>query len=135
MARETIEETDVYTIQWDDDVGALVHKWDKYAAGDAFRQGCEALLDVVENRNASKLLIDSREISAVNDDDQQWMFEDWVPRTAEAGIEHTATVYQQSTIAEMNMKRIAETVEEFDDLGESHMTSDVTEAREWLADQ
>lgn len=133
MSTETCRESDAWTIEYDDDLGAVIHRWKVHTTGDRFREGCEDILAVAEDKNARKLLIDSRAVTALKEDDVGWMFADWVPRSVEAGLEVTATVYPESTIAKMNVEGMAEKIDDLDDGGETHMTTDIDEARSWLA--
>lgn len=131
MPREVYEDADTYTIERDDDIGAIVHTWERFVSGDDFREGCERLLEVVRRRDASKLLVDTSAIQAHDDDDLRWLREEWAPATIEAGIEYSATVHADSVISEMDVETLMEEAEDIPQ--EPFFTSDVAEAREWLA--
>lgn len=135
MSVETLEDGDAYTIEYDDDIGGIVHRWDRFVQDETFREGSETMLSAIEDHSVSKLLIDSRELNVVSDEDTEWLFSDLVPRLADAGIRYTVTVYEESTIAKMNMDKIAENAEESNEVGESHMTTDLDDARSWLKSQ
>lgn len=133
MPREVHEETDLYTIEYDDDIEVVLFTWDEFASGAEFREGCEALLDAVRQHRASKVLTDTRGIRAHDEEDQAWMQDDWIPRALEAGVEHTATVHPDSVISQMDMEEMVEGVE--DAPHEPFLTDDMDEARRWLAEQ
>jgi hypothetical protein len=133
MSVEVHEDTELYTIEYDDEIGAIMFTWDQFASGTKFREGCEALLDAVRQYDASKVLTDTRGIRAHDAEDQVWMQEDWIPRAQQAGVEYTATVHPDSVIAEMDIEKL---VEGIDDSGhEPLFTADMDEARRWLAEQ
>jgi len=133
MSRELYEETANYTIEWDDDVGAVVHTWTGFTTGEEFRDGAEALLDAIEAKDASKLLLDTQNVKAHEDEDKEWLAEEWTPRMIEAGVQHSAQVHPDSVISKMEMENLGE---EMDDIPYDHfLTSDVEEARDWLADK
>ncbi|WP_135827813.1 STAS/SEC14 domain-containing protein [Halorussus halobius] len=133
MPREVLEDTADYTIEWDDDIDAVVHTWTDFTTGEEFRAGANSLLDAIEDQNASKLLIDTQNVKAHEDEDKAWLAEEWTPRIIEAGVRHSAQVHPDSVISKMEMENLGE---EMDDVPYDHfLTSDVEEAREWLADQ
>ncbi|QLH78110.1 hypothetical protein HZS55_12700 [Halosimplex rubrum] len=131
MAAKTIDDGENYTIEWDDEIGAVVFTWDTYVSGAAFREGCEALLDAIERRDAAKVLTDTRGVSAHDAEDQQWMQTDWMPRAHETGLEYSATVHSDSVISEMDVENMLDGME--GGTAEPFLTSDMAEAREWLA--
>jgi hypothetical protein len=133
MPTEVHEDTELYTIEDDEEIDAVVFTWDQFASGAKFREGCEALLETVQQRNASKVLTDTRGIRAHDAEDQAWMQNDWIPRAQQAGVEYTATVHPDSTIAEMDIEKLVEGVDE--GAHEPLFTADMDEARRWLAEQ
>jgi len=122
-----------YTIEWDAELEAVVHTWDDFAARATFRRGCEELLDVIEDRDTRKTLIDTSRIRAHDLGDQRWLREDWVPRTIEVGVEYTAVVYGGSAVAKMDMEDLLADLDDLDYT--TRMTTDVAEARAWLAER
>jgi len=133
MQTEKLEDTANYTIEYDSEIDALVHTWDQFTAGQEFRDGCMALLDVIESRGANKLIIDTSGIQAHDDEDLQWLEEEWIPMEIEAGIEYSVSVHSDSIISEMEME---EFVDQTSDLPFTYvMASDRAEAREWIAEQ
>ena len=133
MATQIERDTEIYTIEWDDEIPAVVHTWDEFAAGETFREGCAALLDVIEERDAEKMLVDTSGIQAHDEEDKTWLQDEWIPRTMEAGIKASVTVPQDSVIAKMDLENFMNEVEEYD--YKSTMVESVPEAREWLSDQ
>lgn len=136
MPREVYADTDLYTIEWDDEAEAIVHTWNEFASGEQFREGANELLSVVREEKPEKMLIDTRGIQAHDDEDQQWLQEEWTPKTIEAGVECSAMVHPDSVISEMDMDRMVEMMEEMEDVPyDAKVTSDIEEARRWLAEQ
>lgn len=133
MSRDVYRDADSYTIEWDDDLGALIHSWDSYTSGQPFRDAANDLLEHVRSENVSKLIIDSSGIKAHDTEDKQWLMEEWTPKLDAAGIEYTATVHADSSISKMELDKMTEDTSEFD--SEQMATSDLAEARAWLADK
>lgn len=46
-------ESDVLTVEWDDDLEAVVMNWRDFASGDAYREGLNAGLELVEETGAT----------------------------------------------------------------------------------
>jgi len=133
MAVETIADTGNYTIEWDEEIGAIVFTWDEYVSGATFREGSEALLDAIKRRDAAKVLTDTRGINAHDAEDQQWMQTEWMPRALDAGLEYSAVVHPDSVISEMDVESILEGMEHSG--ADPLLTSDMAEAREWIAEK
>jgi len=133
MSMEMYEDTERYTIEYDDEIGAVVFTWDQFASGAEFREGCEALLDAVRQHDASKVLTDTRGIRAHDDEDQAWMQQNWIPRAQKAGVEYAATVHPNSVISEMDIENLVEGVDQGEH--EPLFTADMGEARRWLAEK
>ncbi|QLH76311.1 hypothetical protein HZS55_02885 [Halosimplex rubrum] len=133
MPRQVAADTEKYTIEIDENIDAIIHTWDDFAAGQAFRDGCNELLDVVRRNDKSKMIIDTSGIQAHDDADKEWLQEEWIPKVIEAGIGYSVTVTSDSVISEMEM-------EEFVDQTQDHpytnvMAGDMGEAREWIDEQ
>lgn len=133
MPRQLHEETDLYTIEYDDEIDAIVHTWNEFASGADFREGCEALLGVIGERGARKMVVDTRGIRAHDEADQQWLEDEWMPRVIDAGMEYAVTVHPDSVISEMDMEDLLTELEDLDYT--SKMTDDMAEARRWVAEK
>lgn len=132
MRAELEREADSYTIEWDGDIGAVIHTWTAFTTGQRFRDGCTELLEVIRTRDASKVLIDTRGIQAHDEADKQWLVSEWIPMVIRAGVEYTATVHPDSVIAAMEMEDVAADVADVE--GNQLVTGDHDEARRWLAE-
>lgn len=140
MAREVHADGAKYRIEWDDDVDALIHTWTGFASGDAFREGCNELLAAVEDRNASKMIVDTSNVQAHDEEDKQWLQTEWTPKTIEAGVEATAMVRSDSVISEMEMDELMGEMSEdlpgpADGDYDALVTDDMAEATDWIASQ
>lgn len=133
MASEVIVDDDKHTIEADDEIDALIHTWTGFSAGQEFRDRCNELLEVIEARDESKLLIDTSGIKAHDEADKQWLQEEWIPKEIEAGIEYSVSVTTDSVISQTEME---EFVDQTSDLPLTYvMASNRSEAREWIAEQ
>ena len=124
-------ETDIYTIEWDDEIDTVVFTWTDFATGDRFKEGANALLEAFERSDSSKVINDTSGIQAHNEEDKAWLQEEWVPKIIDAGMEYNAIVHQESVISEMDIEEFSEGVEDLP--YEVHVTSSLDDAREWMA--
>jgi hypothetical protein len=75
---------------YEPDVPCVVMIWRGYSPGDAFRQANEAILSLIAERGATKLLGDIEALGEISRADQDWLRTDWLPRAAEAGLASAA---------------------------------------------
>jgi hypothetical protein len=130
MSQQVYKDTEAFTTRWDPEIESVVHEWNKYVDGELFREGAQAMLELAEKRNSSTILIDHRDMRLVDREDQEYIVEEWVPRAVEIGADYHVVVHQESTIAEMNLDDVVD-IDEYDHT--SQLTSDIEEAREWIA--
>ncbi|SEM98769.1 hypothetical protein SAMN05216388_100188 [Halorientalis persicus] len=132
MSQQVYRETEAFTTRWDPEIESVVHEWKKYVDGELFREGARSMLELAEERNSKTILIDHRDMTLVDREDQEYIMEEWLPRAVEIGADYHVVVHEESTIAEMNLDDIVD-IEEHDHT--SRMTDDMDEAREWIAEQ
>lgn len=132
MSRDVKADTDHYTIEYDDEIDAVVHTWTEFSTGQRYRDGANALLTFIEDHDASKLIVDTSNVQAHNEEDKRWLRQEWIPRMMDAGVTHSATVHADSVIAEMEMEELSEDAGEVDG-ADQLMTADIAEARDWIA--
>ncbi len=133
MASRMRTDAHTYSIEWDEDIDAVVFRWHDFASGDRFREGARALLEAVRSTEASKLLVDAQNMTAHDKADQRWLGNEWMPKVIEAGIEHSVTVHEANPFAEAEMKALLSRLDGHD--VSSIMTSDMEKARAWIADK
>jgi hypothetical protein len=133
MSAATIEETDLYRLERDRDLDAVIYTWREFATGEDFRRGANAILEYVESNDVSKVIVDTSGIEAHDDEDHQWLEEVWTPNMIEAGMEYNAVVHPESVIAEMDVEELMQELESLP--YEAIWTDDMAEAREWMRKQ
>lgn len=106
MPQQVYADTEAYETRWDDGLEAVVHTWKRYVDGDLFREGTEAMIELTERQNGSNILIDHRDMRLVDQEDQEHIVQEWIPRAIEAGATYHVVVHQESTIAEMNLGEV-----------------------------
>ena len=133
MSGEIHTDTENYTIEVDEEIGAIIHTWDRFAAGEQFRAGAGELLEVIRQEDKAKLIVNVSGIRAHDQKDKQWLQEEWIPEIIDAGIEYSVTVHSDSVISEMEIGKF---VDQAADLPFTYvMAGDMSEARQWLVER
>lgn len=122
---------DAVEVYYDETLDSVVLEWEGFVSDDPFREAMDAAIELARERNAIKMLGDSREMGTLDQEDQEWSFTDWAPRAEEVGLEHLAVVYPESVVAAMSVDNVIEATEG-DDI-ERTVTDSRDEAEAWLA--
>jgi len=125
-------ETDFLTVEWDDSVEAVVMNWTDFAEGDDYRDGLDAGLELVKQRNAENWLADLREMKAVAREDQEWTEDDWHPRAFDTSLANMAIVQPESVVTEMSVEDL---VQEIGEQITMQIFDNRQDARNWLDEQ
>lgn len=126
-------EKDHLTVRYDEGLDAVVMEWNEFAQGEDFRDGLDAGLELVQEKEATNWLADLREMGTVTDEDQEWSNNNWFPRALETTLAHMAIVQPESVVANMSVENIMKEVAG----GEltSHYFDNRSEAKQWLREQ
>jgi hypothetical protein len=119
------------SIRWESGGPWLFVEWRSWARSPEFRAAYEVILVAMRENRASKLLIDLRKTRVLAAEDQQWLVEDWGPRSVQAGVRSMAVIIPEraleNTILESIDNRIPTTMLEIRYFGTP------AEARAWLS--
>lgn len=124
---------DHLTVQYDQNLDAVVLKWHDFAQGEPFRDGLGAGLDLVGEKNTENWLADLRAMGTISEDDQEWSNDNWFPRAMKTGLSRMAIVQPESVVADMSVESIMQEVG--DGALKTHYFDDGSEATEWLRDR
>jgi hypothetical protein len=120
-------------LSWDASLRTVVVVWEGFNEAGSFRPIMERVLEMMKSNGASRMLADLRDAKVNSQEDQKWLYEDWMPRAIQAGLRSTAFVVPKSTIAQLGLRRSIQRVDKNDFLI-AHF-EDVEGAREWLKSQ
>ncbi|MBP1960879.1 hypothetical protein [Paenibacillus aceris] len=90
-------------IFWDDVIEAVVIRWNSLAQEEDFRVPLNKLIELAVIKKAKKALLD-KSPSLVLAEDAKWLSEEWLPKLLNAGIQYTATVTPENTMANIDMR-------------------------------
>ena len=121
------------TIHWDEDTKVIWAEWKGNPAGEVYRRGMQAGLELIQQRKARKWLADTKLFGTLPTEDMKWAYEDWLPRALAAGLRWMAFVTPKKVIAKTIMKNVTSRVDEHA-LSIAHFET-LDEARDWLLAQ
>lgn len=133
MSTSILEAGEAYRMEWDESIGAVVYEWTEFASGEEFRAGANTILEYFRANDVSKLIVDTSGISAHDDDDQDWLEDEWTPAMIDAGMEYNCVVFPESAIAQMDRGRMEERLEDLP--YEALWTDSMEEARRWMQER
>lgn len=120
-------------VSWDDELRSVVIEWKGFAYGEEFQTILLKGADLLKLRYGSKVLMDTREGSAIKAEDKAWIGEFFIRRAYESGLRHLAMLEPQSAIARMSVNRTVENLGTLPHRQES--CEDRDEAVRWLSAQ
>ena len=133
MPSQVAADTDLYTLEWDDDPEGFIFTWNDFSSGQRFRDGANAGYEEFKKRPCENLIVDASAVEAHDDAEQQWIQEEWTPKMVDAGAYNIATVTGDSVIAEMDAQEIMDGMDHLPH--DAEITASLDEARDWIARQ
>lgn len=80
--------------------------WNNFVKGEAFHEGCNAMIAALKKHSTSKLICDSRRYTVVDPADQLWSIQDWLPRAITAGLTTFAVVMPESVVGKLSVQNV-----------------------------
>ncbi|MBW5448230.1 hypothetical protein GE107_19465 [Cohnella sp. CFH 77786] len=105
-------------------------EWKGFAQGVQYRTPLNKLLELAVQKQSNKVLYDTRKLSAISLDDQNWVTQDWFARSIEAGIKYSAAVIPIKVIAKSSLNRMVSGLEVSNP---SEDFDNIDEAIQWLS--
>ncbi|MFB6163748.1 MAG: STAS/SEC14 domain-containing protein [Haloarculaceae archaeon] len=117
-------------VTWAEPETTIEIVWEGDVDGERFRESADAVLSILRETDASKILVDGRAQGFMDESDQIWIVEDWEPRAVEAGLESMALVYPEDLAARTTVDMSARRSRDLP--LDRVFTDDADEARDWL---
>lgn len=87
-----MEPTEIYKINYDPGVDAVICIWNGYATSTQFRESTELLLETLVKNKTSRVLVDLKDMVLIGKDDQDWMDKTYIPKATALGMKIVACV-------------------------------------------
>lgn len=88
---ENPNDNPICSLCYDKTVRCVTIVWRRYATSAQYRFIHEAIIQMLQQYQASKILGDDSDLPVVHAEDQQWIIENWIPRAKAAGLKAVAT--------------------------------------------
>ncbi len=126
---ENPSDNPICSLSYDRSIRCVTLVWRRYATSAQYRFIHEAIIQMLQQYQASKILGDNSDLPVVHAEDQQWIIENWITRAKAAGLKAVATnrslsFFGRLTIGSIQARMASEiTIKTF---------ADVHSARNWL---
>jgi hypothetical protein len=81
----------ICALSYDETIRCVTVVWRKYATSAQLRFVHEAIIQMLAQHEANKILGDDSDLPIVHAEDQKWIAEDWMPRAKAAGLKAAAS--------------------------------------------
>lgn len=88
---ENPNDNHICSLSYDETIRCVTIVWRRYATSAQFRFIHEAIIDMLVQHQADKILGDDTDLPVVHAEDQKWIVDDWTPRAKAAGLKAIAT--------------------------------------------
>lgn len=120
----------VAVVTWDPACRAAHIEWQGWADPTEFAAANDAVIVALTEHRSSRALGDLRKMKAIQQSNQDWAQQEWLPRVLAAGLTRMALVIAESGLAMMNVESILSRVPGTKlDVG---YFATIEEARAWL---
>lgn len=95
-----------------------------------FRKILDEIINVLEQKQASIIIADARDMYVINSNDQEWILNSWYPRAIKAGFRYQGLILNKDTFSEITIKKITK---EYDSSTvTTQYFSSTSEALDWV---
>jgi hypothetical protein len=119
-----------FALEWNEKDQIISYTHIGYSEGDHFRANALKMVDLLAEKKGHKLLLNTLEMKVLNQKDQEWLNEVFVPLLVEAGLRYQATVIPKSALGEISLKKVINRIA--DKNLEVAYFSDAAAAEVWL---
>ena len=78
-----------------------------YVNEEPFRKILDEIIKVIEEKQASIIIADARDMYIINSEDQEWIVNSWYPRAVKAGFRYQGLILSKDTFSEVTIKKIS----------------------------
>jgi hypothetical protein len=110
---------------------AVLATFEGFLKSPEFKQIAEHSLVLVQETGFSKILVDTSRIKIIQQENQQWVNEEWFPRAVKAGVTHMAFLIPQDYFGKVSVESTNKRMCQRGDIDIQYFT-DLKTARRWL---
>lgn len=128
---QVIVDTPQVSLVWDEELKSINVTWHgPFVTGPEYRSHLMRILDVLVEKQGSRMLLDMRDMPVMSPDDQEWSEREWMPRSVATGLKYTAVVMPKSALARSTLRHLAKGASKID--RQRAYFQGLEEARAWL---
>ena len=131
MARETLYVRSFILIEYDDAHRFIYHQWRGYIPISQIKEGCEAILNAVNQKSCYHIISDQLEVKGTWSQALKWMESDYMPRLVSAGEIKVAFIYSRQMAAQHSLNRLLEVNDQYT----AQVFEDYSSAENWLLER
>ena len=95
-------------VSWDETVQCVISEGIGYNKDEKIKACLNSVLDLLKQKNASKLITDMTQVAPFGKEIQTWIETDWAPRMNAAGLKSQAFVLPKSGVTRLIMNKTAQ---------------------------
>ncbi|ANS76214.1 hypothetical protein AWM70_17850 [Paenibacillus yonginensis] len=118
-------------VSWDENLQSVLVEWKGFAYGEEFKSILLQGAELLKQMGGSRVLMDTRQGSAIKAEDKTWIGEFFVRRAYESGLRRLAMLEPASMVAKLSVTRTVSGLGSLPYLQENF--TDWDEAVEWLS--
>lgn len=99
-------------VNFDGTASAVVAKWLVSPTSAEFREGLNAMLAAMRKFVTRKLVVDTTNLGAIHEEDQQWAANEWYTKAREVGYDRIAMIVPAAIFTQMSVESTLESVTE-----------------------
>jgi hypothetical protein len=88
----------------DQQLGALVAVFDDFMKPEEFKRRCNRTLELVKETSLTKVLVDTRELKVMVQENQRWIDEVWYPDAMRAGLRYMAFIMPEDFFGKISVE-------------------------------
>ena len=93
-----------------EDLQCVHLNWEGFATSEEFREACDFSLELLEQKQVSRMIADNTNSKAITPEDQKWLNEDWFGRAFAKGFRVSATIYSKNVFNKLALKNIVNNI-------------------------
>lgn len=106
-------ESVVSEIKYDEENKIVILEWRGYGKYDVMVEASEKSLELLHNKRAQKMIVDSRNQSTITKDYEEWLKNTWIPKAKSLGLKWCAVIQNGSILKDNIIHRVVTRVDEY----------------------
>lgn len=124
-----LKDRDILALTFDPELQVVIMKWNGFSSSIEFRKANEDVLQKLQANASYKLIADLRQMKIIALQDQQWLYNNWLPRAITAGLSFVAIVESDDYFNRLTVDAVSQKI---DDKITIRYFNNILSARSWI---